>query len=217
MLMIAGDSPVPVTNYETATALLQPYFPKYLLTPEVAVLLHYLPDERQHMLFATLWNTGGRITDALRHMISARKNSLPLQVQQCVGDLLEHVALIEANIAEYDRILSPIDKTDNSSQWLMELKGVGPPTACALVSCIGNAHDFKNGHQLAAWLGLTPSHYSSGGKSKLGRITKAGDLYLRTLMVQSARSVLIGAEKRTDSSVVGSTHWLNAEDTGALS
>lgn len=55
------------------------------------------------------------------------------------------------------------------------------------------------GRQLAAWLGLAPSQYSSGGKSKLGRITKAGDLYLRTLLVQGARSVLIGAEKRTDS------------------
>ncbi|WGE30848.1 tyrosine-type recombinase/integrase (plasmid) [Edwardsiella tarda] len=70
MLMIAGDSPVPATNYETAIALrgmalLQPYLPKYLLAPEVAVLLHYLPDERQRMLFATLWNTGARITEAL--------------------------------------------------------------------------------------------------------------------------------------------------------
>ncbi|WP_410731486.1 transposase, partial [Citrobacter freundii] len=59
--------------------------------------------------------------------------------------------------------------------------------------------DFKNGRQLAAWLGLTPSQYSSGGKSKLGRITKAGDAYLRTLLVQGARSVMVGAENRTDS------------------
>lgn len=70
MLMIAGSSPVPATNYETAIALrgmalLPPYLPKYLLAPEVAVLLHYLPDERQRMLFATLWNTGARITEAL--------------------------------------------------------------------------------------------------------------------------------------------------------
>ncbi|EJG5572227.1 IS110 family transposase, partial [Salmonella enterica] len=129
----------------------------------------------------------------------ALKSSLPLQVQQCVDDLLEHVDRIEANITEYDRILSRIAKTDHRSQRLMKLKGVGPTTACALVACIGNAHDFKNGRQLAAWLGLTPSQYSSGGKSKLGRITKAGDSYLRTLLVQGARSVLIGAEKRTDS------------------
>ena len=122
-------------------------------------------------------------TDALRHMVSEQKSSLPL---------------IEDNITEYDRILSRMAKTDHRSQRLMELKGIGPTTACALVASIGNAHDFKNGRQLAAWLGLTPSQYSSGGKSKLGRITKAGDSYLRTLLVQGARSVLIGAEKRTD-------------------
>ncbi|MCA7259175.1 IS110 family transposase, partial [Escherichia coli] len=114
-------------------------------------------------------------TDALRHIVSEQKNSLPLQVQQCVDDLLEHINRIEDNIAEYDRILSRMAKTDHRSQRLMELKGIGPTTACALVASIGNAHDFKNGRQLAAWLGLTPSQYSSGGKSKLGRITKAGD------------------------------------------
>ncbi len=83
-------------------------------------------------------------------------------VQQCVDDLLEHVDRIEANITEYDQILSRIAKTDHRSQRLMKLKGVGPTTACALVACIGNAHDFKNGRQLAAWLELTPSQYSSG-------------------------------------------------------
>ncbi len=63
---------------------------------------------------------------------------------------------------------------------------------------IGTAHDFKNGRPLAAWLGLTPSQYSSGGKSRLGKITKAGDAYLRTLLVQGARSVMIGVEKKQD-------------------
>lgn len=96
-------------------------------------------------------------TNALRHMVSVQKNSLPLQVQQCVDDLLEHVDRIEANIAEYDRILSRMAKTDHHCQQLMELKRVGPTTACALVASIGNAHDFKNGRQLAAMLGLTPS------------------------------------------------------------
>jgi transposase len=84
-------------------------------------------------------------TDALRHMVSVQKSALPLQVQQCVDDLLEHVDRIEANITEYDRILS-----HHRSQRLMELKGVGRTMACALVASIGNAHDFKNGRQLAA-------------------------------------------------------------------
>lgn len=70
MLMVSGERPVPVTHDETAIALrrmalLQLYPPKYLLAPEMAMLLHYLPDERQHTLYATLWNTGARITKAL--------------------------------------------------------------------------------------------------------------------------------------------------------
>lgn len=71
------------------------------------------------------------------------------QVQQCVDDLLEHIDRIEANIAEYDRILSRMVKTDHRSQRLIELKGIGPTTSCALVASIGNAHDFRNGRQLA--------------------------------------------------------------------
>jgi transposase len=78
-------------------------------------------------------------TDALRHMVSEQKSSLPLQVQQCVNDLLEHIDRIEDNITEYDRILSRMAKTDHRSQRLMELKGIGPTTACALVASIGNA------------------------------------------------------------------------------
>ena len=57
----------------------------------------------------------------------------------------------------------------------VQLKGVGETTSTALVAMIGNAHDFDNGRQLAAWLGLVPGQYSSGGKTRLGRITKAGD------------------------------------------
>ena len=87
-------------------------------------------------------------TNGLRHMVSAQKYSLPFQVQQYVDDLLEHVDRIEANIAEYDRILSHMVKTDHRSQRLMELKGISPTTACVLVASIGNVHDFKNGVSL---------------------------------------------------------------------
>ncbi len=89
-------------------------------------------------------------------------------------------------------------KRGNRSKNLMKLKGIGPTTASALVASIGNAHDFRSGRQLAAWLGLTPSQYSSGGKSRLEKITKAGDSYLRTLFVQGARSVMIGVKNKQD-------------------
>lgn len=80
----------------------------------------------------------------------------------------------------------------------MQLCGVGPTTATAIVASIGNGHDFKNGRQFSAWLGLVPHQNSSGGKTKLGRITKAGDGYLRTLLVLGARALLLTAPNKTD-------------------
>lgn len=79
----------------------------------------------------------------------------------------------------------------------MRLAGVGPTTASAIVAMIGNGHEFRCGRQFAAWLGLTPGQYSSGGKTRLGRITKAGDAYLRTLLILGARAVLAAAKNKT--------------------
>ncbi len=79
-----------------------------------------------------------------------------------------------------------------------QLPGIGLTTASALVASLGGGHDFKNGRQLAAWVGLVPGQYSSGGKARLGRITKAGDAYLRSLLVMGARSVLAGLGDKQD-------------------
>jgi len=80
----------------------------------------------------------------------------------------------------------------------MRLSGVGPTTATAILAMIGNGHEFRCGRQFAAWLGLTPGQYSSGGKPRLGRITKAGDAYLRTMLILGARAVLAAAKKKAD-------------------
>jgi len=81
---------------------------------------------------------------------------------------------------------------------LMHLPGVGPTTATAMVAMIGSGREFKCGRQLSAWLGLVPGQYSSGGKQRLGRITKAGDPYLRMLLILGARAVLASAKARDD-------------------
>ena len=85
------------------------------------------------------------------------------------------------------------------AQRLMQLMGVGEATATAIVATVGNACEFDNGRQFSAWLGLVPGQYSSGGKARLGRITKAGDSYLRNLLVLGARSVLNAVAGKTDS------------------
>ena len=82
---------------------------------------------------------------------------------------------------------------------LMQLMGVGEITATALVAMVGNVREFHSGRQLSAWLGLVPGQYSSGGKARLGSITKAGDAYLRSLLVLGARAVLNAAKGKTDS------------------
>jgi transposase len=78
------------------------------------------------------------------------------------------------------------------------LTGVGPLTASAITASIATGHEFANGRQFAAWLGLVPRQYSTGGKSRLGRITKRGDAYLRTLLMLGARAVLQSAAHKTD-------------------
>ena len=72
-----------------------------------------------------------------------------------------------------------------------------------MLAMVGNGHDFKNGRQFAAWLGLVPSQHSSGGKARLGHITKAGDGYMRSLLVLGARSMLNSAKNKTD----GVSRW----------
>jgi len=85
------------------------------------------------------------------------------------------------------------------SRKLEKVPGIGPITASALVASIGNANNFSNGRQLAAWLGLVPRQHSTGGKSLLLGISKRGDCYLRTLLIHGARAVIRHAERKLDS------------------
>lgn len=79
---------------------------------------------------------------------------------------------------------------------LAQIPGIGPITASALVASIGNAQNFADGRQLAAWLGLVPRQHSSGGKQTLLGISKRGDSYLRTLLIHGARAVVRVAESK---------------------
>lgn len=129
----------------------------------------------------------------------AALEDLPGWSNTVVGDLLSEVARLDERIAQYDRHIAQMARDDERVRRLMQLTGVGETTATALVAMIGNARDFDSGRQLSAWLGLVPGQYSSGGKTRLGRITKAGDPYLRSLLVMGARAVLNAAKARSDS------------------
>ncbi|MDO8773348.1 MAG: IS110 family transposase [Burkholderiaceae bacterium] len=123
---------------------------------------------------------------------------LPGWCNTVVGDALSELSRLDERIAQYDKHLAHIAKEDEQSRQLMQLRGIGPTTASAIVATVGKGHDFTSGRQFCAWLGLVPGQYSSGGKQRLGRITKAGDRYLRTLLIMGGKAVLQSAKNKTD-------------------
>ncbi len=135
---------------------------------------------------------------AMRREIHKVLEDLPGWCNTVIGDLFSHLSRLDERTAEYDKHLGQIAQKDERARQLMKLTGVGPMTASAIVASVGNGHDFKNSRQFSAWLGLTPGQLSSGGKSRLGSITKAGDKYIRTLLVMGARSLLMKAANHTD-------------------
>ena len=137
--------------------------------------------------------------DTVRRQAGLLLEELPGWANAVIGDLLSELHHLDERIAQYDGHIAAIAREDTRSQQLMQLRGVGLTTATTIVAMIGSGHEFKCGRQFAAWLGLTPGQYSSGGKTRLGRITKAGDAYLRSLLVLGARAVLAAAKGRTDS------------------
>lgn len=128
----------------------------------------------------------------------AALEDLPGWANLAIGDCLSELHRLDERVAQYDRHLAQQARQDERAQRLMRLRGIGETTATALVAAVGDAREFNGGRQFAAWLGLVPGQYSSGGKTRLGHITKAGDGYLRSLLVLGARSVLNAAKGRAD-------------------
>jgi transposase len=134
----------------------------------------------------------------LRRRLPAALEQLPALAAQALTDLRAHMSLLEERINEYERQLGRLTRQNPAAHRIQQLPGVGPLTASAVVASVGAAHEFANGRQFAAWLGLVPRQYSTGGKTRLGRITRRGDPYLRTLLILGARSVLQNAARHQD-------------------
>ena len=117
---------------------------------------------------------------------------------------------LDLRIEECDARISTHAKASEAAQRIQKLSGVGALTASAVVATIPHAKDFCNGRQLSAWSGLVPRQQSSGGKSRLGKITKRGDSYLRGLMTQGARSTLQSALKKQAHQRSRLQHWIVA-------
>lgn len=132
-------------------------------------------------------------------------NELTTLTRQMITDMYERLVALEEQITKYDSIIRRVHLASETSRRLEQVRGVGPMIATAVLASAGDAKEFKNGRQFAAWLGLVPRQHSSGGKQKLFGITKRGNSYLRMLLVHGARAVLQQATHRDDPL----SQWIN--------
>jgi transposase len=137
-------------------------------------------------------------------------DALPGALRHCVARQLAHLRELEAHLADCDRDIARDVQADARAQRLVRLSGVGVLTAGAFAATLVDPQQFRCGRQFAAWLGLTPRQYSTGGKTRLGRITRRGDDYLRTLLVQGARSALQAAQRAAPARRTRLAAWILA-------
>jgi transposase len=139
-----------------------------------------------------------------------QEEQLPARVRALLAQAHGQLLQLEALMQQCELDIQAHAHHSEAAQRLSALNGIGPITASAIVATVGNAADFRNGRQMAAWSGLVPKQSSSGGKERLGKITKRGDTYLRGLLTQGARSTLNAALARPPDKRSHLEHWIVA-------
>ena len=124
-----------------------------------------------------------RAIDFAKGLIDSEQSQLPDLAQDVLRVLSRQLVELHNRLRWYEITMRSQTRLNRQAQLLQTIPGVGPVTASAVAATIGSGHQFRNGREFAAWLGLTPRNHSSGGKERLGKITKMGDRYLRQLIV----------------------------------
>lgn len=131
-----------------------------------------------------------QVRKKLSVIIDDEENELSAMGRELFCDLREQLTAADDKVSEYDKKIEMLCRQNETCQRLTQLQGIGALTATALVATIGDAHVFKNGREMAAFIGLVPKQHSSGGKQVLLGISKRGDRYLRCLLIHGARAAL---------------------------
>jgi transposase len=155
-------------------------------------------------IVAPVGRTG--VEELLKVASDGNDKRLPDVARVCIAALGAQLQMLKARILEFDRLIMAWHRSNQVSKRLDEVPGVGPALATALVGSIADPKAFRSGRDFSAWIGLVPKQHSSGGRERLGGISKQGDRYLRSLFVAGALAVIRYAKKR------GSKHrpWLAA-------
>ena len=146
------------------------------------------------------------VEELLGIVADASDKRLPEIARACLVALGAQLRMLKAQILEFDRMINAWHRSNETSKRLDEIPGVGPTLATALVASVADPRAFRSGRDFSAWIGLVPKQHSSGGKDKLGGISKQGDRYLRSLFTAGALAVIRYAK------IHGAKHrpWLTA-------
>jgi len=146
------------------------------------------------------------VEELLGVVADASDKRLPEIARACLAALGAQLRMLKAQILEFDRMINAWHRSNETSKRLDEIPGVGPALATALVASVADPRAFRSGRDFSAWVGLVPKQHSSGGKDKLGGISKQGDRYLRSLFTAGALAVIRYAK------IHGAKHrpWLTA-------
>jgi len=135
-----------------------------------------------------------RIPDVLEDA----ENGLPMLARRLLDNVNQRIRQLDEEILAYDREIEAMARDDDQAKRLMAVPGIGPQTATAILASAPDPTQFKSARHFAAWLGLVSRQYSTGGKVRLGRITKRGDKYLRMLLIHGTRAGLAGLAEKND-------------------
>ena len=146
------------------------------------------------------------VEDLLNIVADCGDKRLPDVARACIAALGAQLRMLKARILEFDRLIVAWHRSNEASKRLDDIPGVGPALATALVASVADPKAFRSGRDFSAWIGLVPKQHSSGGKDKLGSISKQGDRYLRSLFTAGALAVIRYAK------IHGTKHrpWLTA-------
>lgn len=138
------------------------------------------------------------IRKSIPTILEDSENELTVMFRELLSELYDEMVHLDKRIKTLENKLEALCSQNEDCQRLLSIPGVGLLSATALVAAIGDINAFKNGRELAAWLGLVPRQHSTGGKPTLLGISKRGDTYLRTLLIHGGRTVVRVADKHKD-------------------
>jgi len=138
-------------------------------------------------------------------ILSSSPSALSPRMAQLIADLSEDRRRLDDRIATVSAEIEALAKQDGPCQRLMTVPGIGPIISSAVVAAIGNGSGFRQGRDFGAWLGLVPKQESTGDRTILGKISKRGNKYLRTLFVQAAHVILA---RRPSAAMRGLWPWI---------